>query len=154
MGQVLAESGTYSDVYMFSHRLSATRSEFVRIVAGQNELMLTPNHYLYVNGKLAVASTVKVGDKVKGKDGAALTVTSVSSTWAEGLYNPHTLNGDIVVNGIQTSTYTSDVAPSLAHAVLWPVRMLYSLGHSVVGHTFDAGSELIAQVMPDGKARY
>jgi hypothetical protein len=50
----------------------------------------------------------------------------VSTEWAEGLYNPHTMHGDIVVDGVHTSTYTDSVAPALAHALLWPVRMLVS----------------------------
>jgi len=152
--KVLTENGEYSDVYMFSHRLTDIRSAFVRIAAGGHSLMLTANHYLYVNDKLAVASTVKVGDKVKGHDGSDITVTSVEAAWADGLYNPHTMNGDIVVDGILTSTYTSDINPSLAHAALWPVRMLHSLGQNVVGEAFHAGSELLASVLPDGKARY
>ena len=83
-----------------------------------------------------------------------LQVASVSSVWADGLYNPHTMHGDIVVDGIQTSTYTSDIDPTLAHAALWPVRMLHSMGKDVVGDTFALGNDLIAAVMPDGKKQY
>ena len=145
----------YSDVYMFSHKLAAARAEFVRIsTAGGLSLSLTANHYLYANERLAVASTVKVGDKVKTATGEADEVTGVSSVWAEGLYNPHTMHGDIVVNGVQTSTYTSDIEPTLAHAALWPVRMLHSMGKDVVGDAFAEGSDLIAAIMPDGKKHY
>jgi len=152
--KVRVNSNTFSDVYMFSHRLSAIRAEFVRIATSTNTIMLTPNHYLYVNGKLAIASTVKVGDQLTTRSGLSTVVTSVSTAWAEGLYNPHTMDGDIVVDGILTSTYTSDISPSLAHAALWPVRMLHTLGQDVVGHAFDSGSELLASILPDGKARY
>jgi hypothetical protein len=145
----------YSDVFMFSHRLSASLSEFVSIAtAAGHKLMLTGNHYLYVNGRLAVASSVKVGDKLVSKDGSAVAVTSVGTSQAAGLSTPGTLDGDIVVDGIVTSTYTSSISPSLAHAALWPVRMAYKLGVDVVGNAFDSGSDLIAQVMPDGKPRY
>jgi hypothetical protein len=151
---VLVGHEEHSEVYMFSHRLAATKSEFVHLETAEHSLMLTPNHYLYVNSKLAVASTVNVGDKLTNSQGAAVEVTSVSRAWADGLYNPHTMNGDIVVNGILTSTYTSDIAPALAHAALWPVRMLHSLGQDVLGHAFDSGSELLAAIMPNGKPRY
>jgi hypothetical protein len=152
---VLVKSGSYSEIFMFSHRLAATNSDFVKIttVSGHS-LMLTPNHYLYVNSKLAVASVVKVGDSLTLGDGSSALVTKVAHEWAAGLYNPHTMDGDIVVDGILTSTYTSDIAPSLAHAALWPVRMLHSLGQDVVGTTFDKGSDLIAALMPNGKAKY
>ena len=51
-------------------------------------------------------------------------VTAVAAEWANGLYSPHTMTGDIVVDGVLTSTYM----PKLAHALLWPVRMLYNAG--------------------------
>ena len=49
---------------------------------------------------------------------------------ARGLYNPHTLHGDVVVDGVLTSTYTGVVHPALAHALLAPLRQLYSAGLS------------------------
>jgi len=153
--KVLAKPGEFSDVFMFSHKLSAVRAEFVRIsTAGGRTVTLTGNHYLYVNGRMAVASIVKAGDELITATGAADKVTGVSTIWADGLYNPHTMHGDIVVDGIQTSTYTSDIEPTLAHAALWPVRMLYSMGKDVVGETFAEGSDLIASIMPDGKKKY
>ena len=87
-----------------------------------------------------------------------------------GLFNPHTMHGDIVVDGIVTSVYTTAVAPALvcrqgqqrqhghrlkqAHAALWPVRMLYSLGYDIINGAFDEGSELIASLTPRGKDKY
>lgn len=140
---------------MFSHRLSAAKAEFIQIKTVDGYMLaLTANHYLYVNGALAVASTVKVDDKLTTRNGSSTAVASVGLVWDQGLYNPHTMDGNVVVNGILTSTYTSDVAPSLAHAALWPIRMLHSLGHNVVNGAFDSGSDLIAAVMPDGKPRY
>ena len=81
-------------------------------------------------------------------------VTSITSVWANGLYNPHTMNGDIVVDGILTSTYTSAINPTLAHAALWPVRMLHSVGQDVLGHAFDSGSDALVAMLPAGKAQY
>ena len=69
---MLATSGVYSDVYMFSHKLSAVRAEFVRIATlGGRTISLTPNHYLYVNGKMAVAAVVKAGDELTTGTGAS-----------------------------------------------------------------------------------
>jgi len=145
----------YSDVFMFSHRLSAVNAEFVSLTTDNGaNIKLTGNHYLYVNGRMAIASTVQVGDKLQSKDGKATTVTAVATVRADGLYNPNTLHGDIVVNGIVASTYTSDINPTLAHAALMPVRMAYKLGGDIVGHAFDNGSDLIAAALPDGKAKY
>ncbi len=140
---------------MFSHKLSAVRTEFVHIAtANSRSVMLTPNHYLYVNSKLAVAGVVAVGDALTTAHGEPDTVIAVSTVWADGLYNPHTMHGDIVVDGIQTSTYTSDIDPTLAHAALWPVRLLHTMGRDVVGDAFAEGSELIAALLPNGKQQY
>ena len=51
---------TFSEVYMFSHRYVDAVSPFIKISTANNELLITADHYLYVNGQLAVASTVKV----------------------------------------------------------------------------------------------
>ena len=96
---------------------------------------------------------MQVGDSIE-ENGVQVTVVAVSAATATGLYNPHTLNGDIMVNGFKTSTYTAAVAPALAHAALWPVRMMYTLGYDIVNGAFDEGSELVASMMPKGHKTY
>jgi hypothetical protein len=155
--RVLVAAGVYSPVYMFSHRLEAVKTAFVTVEAAglATPLQLTPDHYLYVNGELATAATVTVGDAITLRDGARAAVTKVHTTWAQGLYNPHTLHGDIVVNGVTTSTYTQGIAPALAHAALWPVRALYAAGLAIADtKTFAAGSQLLADLLPNGPAKY
>jgi preprotein translocase subunit YajC len=154
--RVLAAPGVYSPVYLFSHRLSAVKTGFVTIEAGNAApLQLTPDHYLYVNGVLTTAATVAVGDEVTLRDGTNAAVTKVHTTWAQGLYNPHTMHGDLDVHGVQTSTYTQGIAPALAHAALLPVRMLYAAGVAIADETtFAEGSDLLAAVLPNGKAKY
>jgi len=152
--KVLTRDNSFSAVYMFSHKMSAARVEFVHIeTVGGRAITLTGNHYLYVNDTMAVASVVTVGDSLTTTTGPDA-VVGVSRVWDEGLYNPHTMHGDIVVDGILTSTYTSDIDPTLAHAALWPVRMLHSMGKDVVGDAFADGSDLVAAIMPDGKKKY
>ena len=152
---VLAAPGVYSKVYMFSHRLAETKSAFVTLMTDAGaELQLTQDHYLYVNGALATAGTVRVGDVLTLASGARTTVTAVNTMWAAGLYNPHTLHGDIVVNGVATSTYTKAIAPGIAHAALWPVRALYAAGVQVDDDAFANGSELLTAVMPKGVDKY
>ena len=57
---VMVAPNTSSEVYMFSHRYVDAMSPFIKISTANNELLITADHYLYVNGQLAVASTVKV----------------------------------------------------------------------------------------------
>ncbi len=51
-------------------------------------------------------------------DGYEVSVVAVSQERGNGLFNPHTLQGDIVVNGIKASSYTAVVAPTPAHSLL------------------------------------
>ena len=88
------------------------------------------------------------------QNGVQAAVVAVNLEAATGLYNPQTLSGDIVVNGIKASTYTAAIAPSLAHAALWPVRMMYRLGYDIINGAFDEGSELISSLMPKGAKSY
>jgi len=152
---VLAAPGVFSKVYMFSHRLAETNSAFVTLTTDAGaELQLTQDHYLYVNGVLATAGAVRVGDALTLASGVRTTVTAVNTMWAAGLYNPHTLHGDIVVNGIATSTYTKAIAPAIAHAALWPVRALYAAGVQIDDDAFASGSEMLTAVMPKGADKY
>ena len=57
-------------VYMFSHRYADAMAPFIRIKTTQgHELLITADHYLYVNGSLVTAKTVQVGDLVTAQDG-------------------------------------------------------------------------------------
>lgn len=118
----------FSEVYFFSTEMAETTSKFTKIMADGVELMLSAGHYLYVNGELATAGSVKGGDVIVLANGSKASVSEVSEAWGPGLYNPHTLNGDIIVNGVKTSTYTEAVHPRLAHALLSPLRTMYSAG--------------------------
>jgi hypothetical protein len=132
-------NGKFDDVYFFSSQMESTMSKFVSLSTADTDkaLLLTSGHYLYVNGELKTAGSVKVGDMLTLGNGNKSKVTVVSSEWAPGLYNPHTLSGDIVVQGILTSTYTDLIDPTLAHALLLPLRQMYAAG-AIMGSGFSA----------------
>ncbi len=111
---------------------------------GNASLLLSPGHVLYVliagaenstkytppptpQNKTIPAREVLIGDWVWSGTGKILRVVNISLERARGLYNPHTLDGDIVVNGIVTTVYTDAIRPDLAHAMLAPLRALYGL---------------------------
>jgi preprotein translocase subunit YajC len=139
--KVLTHNGVYSEVFMFSHRLTDANTRFVEIKTATTSLAITPGHYLYVNGALREAQYVKVGDNVTLASGKAAKVTSVGSVRKDGIYNPHTLQGDIVVDGVLTSTYTAAFSPTLAHVALAPLRALYQAGVDIfkmdIGNALD-----------------
>lgn len=131
----------YSEVFMFTHRLSAAESpqnHFVQLhtrsqsaadhdATQSRTIAMSPQHYLYVNGDLKPASKARVGDVIAYDNGLRGLVTRVEYVREDGLYNPQTLHGDIVVNGIVASTYTEALQPNVAHAALFPVRIMYEL---------------------------
>lgn len=144
--EVLVGAGnTFSRVFMFTHRLSpqsmtlsriaataqkadapARAYEFVQLeTSAKHTAILTASHFLYINNELAPAANARVGDCLQLADGKQAEIVRISTVRKPGLYNPQTLHGDIVVNGIVTSTYTTAVRPVLAHQCLLPLRTLY-----------------------------
>lgn len=118
------------DVYFFGHRSVGSMSRFVEIThSGQNKpLVISPQHYLYVNDRLTTASSVRVGDRLRDADGYAVLVTKVGSVVERGLYAPTSLDGDLIVDGVRVSSYTAAVHPTLAHWLLSPLRLAYRAG--------------------------
>jgi hypothetical protein len=141
----------YSDIFMFTHKSPAVRNNFLVIgtVSGQ-AITLTPGHFIYLNNALVDSATAKVGDTIYLGSGAVSVVSSVSQTVEAGLYNPQTVHGDIVVNGIIASTYTTALPPGTAHALLLPLRALYS-AFSLQVNCFDNGAigTLVGNILAD-----
>jgi hypothetical protein len=139
--KVLTHNGVFSEVFMFSHRLEEASYNFIELKTATTTLAITPNHYLYVNGNLREAQYVSAGDSLTLASGKLDKVLSVGRVKKDGIYNPHTLQGDIVVDGVLTSTYTSAFSPTLAHVVLAPLRGLYQMGVDIfkldIGNALD-----------------
>ncbi|CAN8074397.1 unnamed protein product [Agarophyton chilense] len=141
----------FSEVFMFTHKLDNVAHEFVEIETESAQITLTSGHYLYVNGALAAAKTVEVGDKLEVASGETAIVLAVKSIMSSGLYNPQTMSGDILVNGIRASTYTTAVEPMLAHRLLTPLRALYGV-FGVAISAFNNGADSLAKIAPHGAA--
>lgn len=118
----------FSDVFAFTHKSPSVTSVFIEITAASGEVIsLSPGHYLYVNSQLVAANSVSTGDLIELASGRSSPVVSTRIVLRRGLFNPQTVDGSIVVNGIRASTYTTAVHPVLAHAALSPFRALYDL---------------------------
>jgi Hint module len=119
--------GCFSEVFMFTHRVADIHQQFISIESSSGaRLRATAGHYLYVNGGLGAVGSVTVGDEIELGYGVKDVVTKVTVVAGQGLYNPQTVNGDIVVDGIRASTYTTAVDPVFAHAILAPLRAAYN----------------------------
>ncbi len=122
--RVAVGGGVYSEVFMFTHKMDAVTHEFVSITTASGAtIRLTAGHYLPLNGAYAAAGEARVGDRVSLSDGTTSAVVAVSQVWGRGLYNPQTTHGDIVVDGVRASTYTTAVQRTVAHALLAPLRL-------------------------------
>lgn len=123
---ILASSkGASSPIVLFSHREGTIITDFVELTTSSGSIVsLTPGHYLSVNDRLQAAGRVKIGDKVILSSGHRSEIVYIRTVQKRGLYNPHTADGRIVVNGIVLSTYTAALSPALAHALLAPVRTI------------------------------
>lgn len=148
---IKTDADAHSPVYLFSHRQLAGEHEFVRVEAESGHVItLSANHYLYVDGLLAAADTVRVGDVLATLDGPSR-VKRTNVVREQGLFAPHTMQGDIVVNGIKASTYTRALHPTVAHVVLAPLRVLARMGVvEPLGAMLYDGAPRLAKLMPKG----
>lgn len=143
----------FSKVFMFAHRLGAVETEFIILrTASGSTLALSGGHYIYSNSELVAATTVRVGDELSLGDGGSSAVVSVDREILSGLYNPQTLDGNIVVDGILASTYTTAMEPGFAHLGLTPFRILSHFGLSFPDPESGGGvfRDMMAAVVPRG----
>lgn len=119
--------GLYSPIYAWTHRDANLASDwYVSIDVGlEAGLVTTPGHFVYASDRAVKAADVKVGDIMYGGNGERLTVRNVTSVKRKGLYNPQTLHGNIVIDGVLVSTYTTAIERGAAHALLAPVRAAF-----------------------------
>eukprot|EP00188_Purpureofilum_apyrenoidigerum_P000231 Plantae.Rhodophyta-Purpureofilum_apyrenoidigerum.ctg10920.p1 GENE.Plantae.Rhodophyta-Purpureofilum_apyrenoidigerum.ctg10920~~Plantae.Rhodophyta-Purpureofilum_apyrenoidigerum.ctg10920.p1 ORF type:complete len:730 (+),score=99.91 Plantae.Rhodophyta-Purpureofilum_apyrenoidigerum.ctg10920:198-2387(+) len=130
IGDHVKSSATdFSEIFAFSHRMDDIVTNFVRIeTADGHAIELSSGHYIYVNGVLIAASTARIGDKVITHSGSPVSIAAISTVRRQGLYNPQTISGTIVVDGVQASAYTLAVPIQIARVLLFFPKMLYKLG--------------------------
>lgn len=131
----------YSTVFMFTHRdHSVVYNNFVTLRTHANHsLTVTAGHYVYVDdGQLVQARHVRVGQRLgKSNDDGMVVVNVKSNVRVRGLFNPQTMHGDVVVNGVVTSTFTQSIEPTTAAALLAPVKAAFVVLGRTLGVTLD-----------------
>ena len=131
----------FEEVFMFSHRDGWTSATFITLTTASGaSISATPGHYLWAAGApdgshlmhglwtLARAADVHVGDCLMSEcEGGCSRVVRRALTVQQGLFNPHTKSGSIVVDGLAATTFTDILTASLsAHAaVTAPFRWLF-----------------------------
>lgn len=71
---------------------------------------------------IRIGDEVKVDDHLILADGAKSRISLISYVHEQGLFNLHTFHGEIVVDGVQATTYTEAIDSCLAHALMAPLR--------------------------------
>ena len=157
----------YDPVYMIGHKDPSSLATFVTITSNNNRtIRLTPDHNMVVvrNDKTFDISSqhVQVGDGlIVGPGGQVALVVSVSSETSRGLYNPYTLSGRIVVDGVLASCHSSwlfdgvfntfGIPLSTGYQILFaPIRFMYRiLGPQTFSSAFE---RIIDGVAPGGNS--
>lgn len=122
---------TLSPVYMFTHRRKNIRYAFaeLRTVDG-HVLTVSMGHYIYANNLLVAAGDVKIGDTLRTLDGDS-PISDIRVVMKKGLFSPHTVHGDLVINRVVVSSYTTTLPPQVFHHLLAPVRWAVQRGWAV-----------------------
>lgn len=110
--KVLTVENEYKTVYTVDHKDPSKKATFVQIHSTANAespLEITERHMVFLHGeeKPIPASAVKVGDALQtvNSDSPSF-VTKISFVERLGVWNPITVDGTVVVDGIVTSTYS------------------------------------------------
>lgn len=123
----------FRDVYLLAHADANDVVPYVCITTDTNiTINLTSDHCLFVESikHYTKASKVKVGDLIFIiKDGKCFPdrVAFIKQTYLTGAYCPYTINGNIVVDSVAASCFTTTFSPSVSQVLLTPVRILYSI---------------------------
>ncbi|KAJ3338121.1 hypothetical protein HDU83_008331 [Entophlyctis luteolus] len=103
----------FEDIYMFGHELLDVQADFVHISFKYpvlSRLELTIDHFMPVFDDLGQLTYVRGGALRPGmlvSIGPELhAIQAVKIVTKRGLYNPYTLSGRIIVNGIQASSHS------------------------------------------------
>lgn len=126
--EVVSGNGQLTKVYGFSHALEDTYNLFVKLHTANGTLVATDSHHVYTTNGVLAAGKVTAGDSLVLADGSPAMVFRVSWEALRGLYNPHTLDGRVVVDGFQVTTFTAAVETCAARALLAPFRTLFVSG--------------------------
>eukprot|EP00171_Calliarthron_tuberculosum_P004951 IDg4951t1 len=117
-------------------------------------------HYVYTLGrdgrKLTAMDEVREGTSLVGVDGKALMVHSVEVVSEVGLFNPHSVQGDLVVDGVLVSLFTRAVEPQFARRATWMLARLYEMGlgglvdQVTTALLSDRLNHMLARLVPSG----
>lgn len=123
--EIASVDSAFSRVFAFSHRVADTRHEFVRIATARGNLTATRGHFVHTPTGAKPAGSLRRGDFLVAASGDSVRIIDTRVVYGRGLYNPHTLTGDIVVDGFRATCFTTAVPLVPAQSLLAPFRWLF-----------------------------
>lgn len=132
--EVAVGQGKFSPVFMFTHRDPHFEAVFSLIRVSTTglsnsdsfaDLKVTTTHFVHAKRGLLEAGRITTDDELLLANGKWSQVINISTFIDRGVFNPQTLHGDIVVDGVRVSTFTSTVNMNTAHSLLAPLRAAY-----------------------------
>jgi hypothetical protein len=113
--KVRTHKGSFSTVYAFGHKTKNIQANFIQLkTVSEDVLELSEYHQVFVGKSLipTYAKNVKLGDELYiDLEGIFSPVSFISTVTKQGIYNPLTDNGEIVVNGVLASH--CNISPSI-----------------------------------------
>lgn len=133
--RVRVAPGVFSPVILFTHADASASTKMVVITGTRGRVAASPGHFIKVNGNLRRAEEIVAGDTIEvfnGTERQEDIVQNVEVQILEGLFNPQTVAGQILVaaddssSPVLASTYTDAVDPAMARALESPLRALHA----------------------------
>jgi hypothetical protein len=150
--QVIDEYGVlaYEDIYMITHQEAEVAAWYVDLtLASGAALSLSPRHFIPTTADgannwekrvLKGANEIKLGDLIWYLDSkgelASSTVATINKKVEKGVYNPMTMNGIIVVDGVVASAHSdwfldgivsADAQGGIYQSMFGPIRGIYGV---------------------------
>ena len=134
-------SAIFSEVVTFLHYEPKTFASYLAIqtesgsvlhVSGNHLLFLTTPDVTTAKFKAVIVHSLQPGDYILGIESfdsqiQSTRVTNITTVRKQGVYAPMTRCGTIVVDGSVASCYASFPSHIIAHAVMAPLRIYYTL---------------------------
>ncbi|KAA8492990.1 Desert hedgehog protein B [Porphyridium purpureum] len=148
-----------SELAFWGHLEHSGIYRFVRIsyeqcsndLCEERHLTMSPGHlvYTYPDFQPKTARSIERAQRIyllgTGSTSFELAeITQVNFVYDKGLYQPHTLEPGLIVEGVFVSAYTEAMLPRLAHSLLLPVRLMYIwMRWNLLGNFFHHRSDLV-----------
>jgi hypothetical protein len=106
--KVMVRPNRYEPLYSFGHYSPDSRANFLEISTEKSTMQISRDHMVFVDNHRAIpASMIQVGGQLVDESGSTVSVMSIKSIVAQGLFAPFTPSGTIVVDNLLASSYVS-----------------------------------------------